>query len=189
MAIFDHLLERNLAHVKRFNNRPQHFPESVAEHSFYVAHFTQILCWLLEKEKITVDTKKAIQMALLHDQEEGFSGDILNPFKHFNEKVAAAIREVNNETIEMMFEDLPDRLKKDFINLWNEEQRRKSLESQIVKVADGLSLISKCFEEMEAGNSYFEEIYKRELKNLKQLDYPWWQKIRNSVLSGAEKEV
>ena len=136
-----------------------------------------------------MDAKKAVQMALLHDQEEGFSGDILNPFKHFNEKVAAAIREVNNETIEMMFEDLPAALKKDFISLWKEEQTRQSIESQIVKIADGLSLISKCFEEMEAGNSYFEEIYKRELKNLKQLDYSWWQRIRSQVLSGAEKEV
>ncbi len=189
MSIFNHLLERSLAHVKRFNNRPQHFPESVAEHSFYVAHFTQILCWLLTDEKIKIDSQKAVQMALIHDQEEGFSGDILTPFKHFNEKVAAAIREVNNETIEMMFEDLPAKMKKDFISLWREEQGRKTLESQVVKVADGLSLIAKCFEEMEAGNSYFQEIYKRVLRDLKNLDYPWWQKIKGQILSGAEKEV
>jgi len=189
MSIFNHLLNRALAHVQRFNNRPQHFPESVAEHSFYVAYFTQILCWFLEKEKVKVDTKKAVQMALLHDQEEGFSGDILNPFKHFNEKVASAIREVNKETIEMMFEELPADLKKDFINLWNEEQERKSIESELVKVADSLQLITKCFEEMEAGNSYFEEIYKRELTNLNNLDFAWWQRIRPQVLAGAAKEV
>lgn len=187
--IFSHLLNRSLAHVKRFNNRPQHFPESVAEHSFYVAYFTQILCWVMEKEGEKVDTKKALQMALIHDQEEGFSGDILNPFKHFNEKVAGAIREVNNETIEMMFEDLPDDLKSDLIGLWHEEQSRNSIESQVVKVADGLSLITKCFEEMEAGNSYFEEIYKRELRNLKNFEFSWWQKIKPQILSGAEKEV
>ncbi|MDP2671368.1 MAG: HD domain-containing protein [bacterium] len=189
MSIFDHLLKRDLAHVKRFNNRPVHFPESVAEHSFYVSYFTQILCWALGEEKIEVNTERAVKMALIHDQEEGFSGDILTPFKYFNEEVAAAIREVNNQTIEMMFEDLDEKLKKDFVALWHEEQSRKSLESQVVKVADGLSLISKCFEEIEAGNSYFEEIYKRILKDLKNLDYSWWQKIRPRVLSGTEKEV
>lgn len=187
--VFSHLLNRSLAHVKRFNNRPQHFPESVAEHSFYVAYFTQILCWLLEEEKTKVDSEKALQMALIHDQEEGFSGDILTPFKHFNDKVASAIREVNNETIEMMFEDLPEKMKTDFIALWKEEQARASIESQVVKVADGLSLITKCFEEMEAGNSYFQEIYKRVLTELKNLDYPWWNKVRGQVLAGAEKEV
>lgn len=128
-------------------------------------------------------------MALIHDAEEGFSGDILNPFKHFNEKVAGAIREVNEETIEMMFEGLDPKTVSEFIDLWHEEQKRATIESQVVKVADSLSLISKCFEEIEAGNGYFSEIYKKELRNLKSLDYKWWQKIQSQVLSGAEKEV
>ncbi len=187
--IFDHILNRSLAHVTRFNNRPQHFEESVAEHSFYVAYLTQVLCWLTSEKKIKVDTKKALQMALVHDQEEGFSGDILNPFKHFNPKVESAIKEVNRETINMMFENLPENMSKDFVNLWYEETERDSIESQVVKVADTLSLISKCFEEMEAGNNYFSEIYKKELKNLKNLSHPWWKKIRADVLAGAVKQV
>jgi putative hydrolase of HD superfamily len=187
--IFDHFLNRSLAHVTRFNNRPQHFEESVAEHSFYVAHITQILCWLLSEKKVKVDTKKAIQMALIHDQEEGFSGDILNPFKHYNEKVASAIKEVNKETINMMFENLPEKMSKDFVSIWHEESAKDSVEAQIVKVADTLSLVSKCFEEMEAGNNYFADIYKKELKNLKNLSHPWWKKIKEQVLSGAVKQV
>ena len=187
--IFEHLLNRSLAHVTRFNNRPQHFEESVAEHSFYVAYFTQIVCWLITENGVKVDTKKAIQMALIHDQEEGFSGDILNPFKHFNKKVSEAIKEVNKETISMMFENLPSKMSKDFINLWHEDSKRDSIESQVVKVADNLSLISKCYEEMEAGNNYFSSIYRREIKNLKNLSYPWWKKIRDQVLSGAVKQV
>ena len=187
--IFEHLLNRSLVHVTRFNNRPQHFEESVAEHSFYVAYTTQILCWLLTDTKIKIDTEKAVQMALIHDQEEGFSGDILNPFKHYNKKVSDAIKEVNKETINMVFEDLPAKMSKDFVNLWHEESERNSIESQVVKVADILSLVSKCFEEMEAGNNYFSEIYKKEIKNLGSLNYPWWKKIRNNVLSGSVKQI
>lgn len=187
--IFDHILNRSLAHVTRFNNRPQHFEESVAEHSFYVAYITQVLCWLLAEKKIKVDAKKALQMAIIHDQEEGFSGDILNPFKHFNPKVYNAIKEVNKETIAMMFENLPKEMASDFVALWHEETERDSIEAQVVKVADTLSLIAKCFEEMEAGNNYFAEIYKKELKNLKNLEYPWWRKIAGLVLSGAVKQV
>lgn len=189
MSFFNYLLNRSLAHVKRFNNRPLHFPESVAEHSYYVAHYTQLICWLLGKRGVKIDTQKAVSMALIHDAEEGFSGDILNPFKHFNDKVAQAIKEVNEETIGMMFEDLPKDASKELIDLWHEEQGRITIESQIVKVADTLSLVSKCFEEIEAGNTYFQEIYKRELANLKNLDFDWWQGIKKELLAGAEKEI
>ena len=187
--IFDHLLNRDLAHVIRFNNRPQHFPESVAEHSFYVAYFVLIICSLLEKKKIKVDIKKALAMALVHDAEEGFSGDILNPFKHFNEKVYAAIRDVNRQMVGEMFADLPIDLNSELVALWKEENAAKSIESQVVKVADKLQLLSKCFEEIAAGNTYFEEIYKDQLSSLKKLDQPWWKKIATEVLSGAEKQV
>jgi len=187
--IFDHLLNRSLAHVTRFNNRPQHFPESVAEHSFYVAYFTLIICSLLAKKKIKVDTKKALAMAIVHDAEEGFSGDILNPFKHFNEKVYGAIAEVNREMVKEMFVELPEDLQKWLVSLWNQEAAEETLESQIVKVADKLQLLSKCFEEIQAGNNYFEEIYKEQLSSLKKLDYPWWQSVRELVLAGAEKQV
>ncbi|HSX57680.1 MAG TPA: YfbR-like 5'-deoxynucleotidase [Candidatus Saccharimonadales bacterium] len=189
MSIFNYLLNRNLAHVKRFNNRPLLFGESVAEHSFYVAHYTQLLCWLLESKKIKIDTQKAVSMALIHDSEEGFSGDILNPFKHFNDKIASAIAEVNEETIELMFEELPKELSGELIELWHEEQKRVSIESQVVKVADSLSLLSKCFEEMEAGNSNFHGIYKREISNLNKLNYPWWKKIKKEVMAESSSQI
>ena len=187
--IFEHFLNRNLAHVTRYNNRPQHFPETVAEHSFYVAYFSLIICSLLEKKEIKINTKKTLSMALIHDAEEGFSGDILNPFKHYNEKVYQAIREVNREMIGEMFVELPTDLQKEFVGLWNQENSAETIESQVVKTADKLQLLSKSFEEIQAGNTYFEEIYKRELKKLKELDFSWWKKIKNEVLSGAEKQV
>ena len=187
--IFDHLLNRSLAHVTRFNNRPQHFEESVAEHSFYVAYFTLLLCKLLEKEKIKIDHKKALSIAIIHDVEEGLSGDILNPFKHYNEKVYQAIRDVNKVMIGEMFVELSSDLSNELVKLWNEENAGKTIEAQVVKAADKLSLLSKCFEEIQAGNNYFEEIYKNQLSSLKKLDYPWWQKIRDEVLEGAEKQI
>ena len=175
--------------MTRYNNRPQHFPESVAEHSFYVAYFSLIICELLGKKNVKVDKERVLQMALVHDLEEGFSGDILNPFKHYNNKVYQAIKEVNNELIKEVFVDLSQDLQDEFIKTWQEEATEKTIESQIVKVADKLSLLAKCFEEIQAGNSYFEEIYKEQLSGLKKLDHPWWEKIRDEVLSGADKEA
>ena len=187
--IFDHLLNRSLAHVTRFNNRPQHFPESVAEHSYYVAYFAFIVCELLEKKKVKIETKKVLQMALIHDTEEGLSGDIITPFKHYNDKVYQSIREVSSEMIQEMFVELDSEMQKELVTLWNEENSAETTEAQIVKVADKLSLLSKCFEEIQAGNTYFEEIYKTQLNSLKKLDWPWWTPIRDGILSGAEKQI
>jgi 5'-deoxynucleotidase YfbR-like HD superfamily hydrolase len=187
--IFDHILSRDLAHVTRFNNRPQHFQESVAEHSFYVAYFSIIICNLLGKKRIKVDTTKVLQMSLVHDAEEAISGDILSPFKNFNEEVYEAIRQVNKQLIKEIFFGLPSDLQNELTSLWTEENASKSIESQIVKVADKLSLLSKCFEEIQAGNHYFEEIYKWQLSKLKKLDFPWWEQIRDELLEGAEKQL
>ena len=152
--IFDHLLNRSLAHVTRFNNRPQHFPESVAEHTFFVSYFALLICELIGKEKIKIDAEKVLKMAIIHDFEESLSGDILNPFKHYNDKVYETIKEVNEELIQEAFAELPKNLQEKFINIWQEETKENTIESQVVKVADKLSLLSKCFPHFEIFRSF-----------------------------------
>ncbi|HEX9721784.1 MAG TPA: YfbR-like 5'-deoxynucleotidase [Candidatus Paceibacterota bacterium] len=105
--IFKHIENRSLAHVMRFNLKPQHFPESVADHSYYVAYIVSILCSLLQKTEYGVNTQKALEMALVHDMEEMFSGDIVTPFKHYSAQVEEAIAKVNKELIGDVFADLP----------------------------------------------------------------------------------
>ena len=185
--IFKYISDRTLSHIIRFNRMTQHFPEDVAEHSFYTAHFTQILCDLLAVRKIKIDALRAISMALLHDQEEALTGDIITPTKRGSEKISEAIDELNKDLIKLRFEGLPESLARAYVKLWLEEEASQTIEAQIVKVADKLSLIAKCFEEIEAGNSYFEEIYKEQFTSLKKLDYPWWKKIRSSVLPETKK--
>ena len=164
---FEHFLDRSLAHVVRFNGKPQQFAESVAEHSFYVAYFTSIMLYFLKKAREEINEAKALKIALIHDMEEAFSGDILTPFKHYNEEITEAIRKVNRDTIPLMFEDLPKDLSVELIKLWTEDAEQSSKEAQVVKLADKLSLISKCYEETKVGNDYFKPIYERELEKLK----------------------
>jgi 5'-deoxynucleotidase YfbR-like HD superfamily hydrolase len=180
--VFEQFLDRSLAHVIRFNSRPQHFPESVAEHSFYVAYFSSLLISFLKAAGEEVDEVRALKMALIHDMEESFSGDILTPFKHFNEEIVQAIDKVNQQSIHLVFENLPPALQADYIALWTENGEHKSKESQIVKTADKISLLAKCREEVRAGNDYFRRIYDRDLEKLRELEYPWWGKIRAEIL-------
>ncbi|MBI3273700.1 MAG: HD domain-containing protein [Candidatus Colwellbacteria bacterium] len=179
---YEHFLDRSLTHVMRFSSIPQQFQESVAEHSFYVAYFTSILIYFLKKEGVSVREDRALKIALIHDMEEKFSGDILTPFKYYSQELYQAIRKVNRETVPLVFEHLPKPLAKNFIALWKEDVDRKTKEAQVVKVADKLSLLSKCREEMSLGNAFFKPIYDRELEALRHLEWPWWQKIKNDVL-------
>jgi 5'-deoxynucleotidase YfbR-like HD superfamily hydrolase len=178
-----HILNRALAHIMRFSAHPQHFPESVAEHSFYTAYFTLVLCRMLEREGEKIDTAKAMSMALVHDTEEMFSGDILGPFKHHSSEVKEAVHKVNLELIHDAFEGLRKDVASYLVALWSEEGRGESMEAQVVKMADRLSLLSKCAEEVKAGNSFFENIYDTQLKQLAEDNKPWWGKIKEEVLS------
>ena len=182
MNVFSHLQKRSLAHIVRFSAYAQNFPESVAEHSFFVAYITAVLCQLLKNKKITIDSEKAVTMALVHDMEEMFSGDILGPFKHHSSEVTGAIRKVNSTLIKEVFVGLPDRLVGHFASLWNEEGEQEAIEAQVVKLADRLSLIAKCSEEVKGGNQFFKPISTKELASLKKYSKPWWKKIKNEVL-------
>lgn len=180
--IFKHIQNRSLAHVMRFNLKPQHFPESVADHSYYVAYIVAIVCNLLEQKGESVDKQKALEMALVHDMEEIFSGDIVTPFKHYSAEVEEAIAKVNNEMIPEVFQGLPEELSRHYIALWTEEGQGQTIEAQIVKVADKLSLIAKCAEEVHVGNEFFQEIYDNGMRFLEEYDKPWWQNIKSQIL-------
>jgi len=180
--IFRHVMNRSLAHVMRFNLKPQHFPESVADHSYFTAYIVAILVHMLEKEGIEVNKEKALTMALVHDMEEIYSGDIVTPFKYYSPEVTEAIKKVNQELIGNVFDDLPEDTASHFISLWNEEGKGETIEAQVVKVADKLSLVSKCAEEVQVGNEHFQSIYDSGLKFLNEYDKPWWQDMKNKIL-------
>lgn len=179
---FEHFLDRSLSHVVRFSGNPQHFHESVVEHSFYVAYFTAILCYFIKESGGEIDEAKAMKIALVHDMEESFSGDIRGPFKHHSDEVLRAIRKAGEEAINKVFADLPKRLSKEFIGLWKEDLKQESIEAQVVKVADELSLVAKCSEEVKVGNEFFGHIYGKHLEKLHKVKHPWWKKIKAKVL-------
>ena len=182
MRLFDHILKRNLAHSVRYSAQPQHFPESVAEHSFFTAYIGSVLCNLLHKEGVEVDTTRVIEMALVHDTEEQLSGDILGPFKHYTAEVREAISTVNKEILPQVFEGLPEDLRNHYVSLWVEDGEGETIEAQIVKMADKISLISKCEEEIKVGNEFFEPILAGQIESLKEDDKEWWVKIKDQVL-------
>ncbi len=177
------ILNRRLAQIKRYHATPLHQNETVAEHSFYVAMIARSLCGLLEESGTKVNTLEVVDKALIHDIEEMFSGDIIQPFKHANPRLKKLIGELNTKFVEKAFEGLPKQMAAHFKNLWAEYHEGRELEDKIVKVADILSLIAYCLEQIKLGNTYMVEILNNGVRLIKNYKFSWLRPILVDVNS------
>lgn len=71
--------QRTLSHVKRWAILPHTTPQSVADHSYYVALYTSAICEILNIPPHI--ERDALKHALVHDMEEVFTNDLPSPFK------------------------------------------------------------------------------------------------------------
>lgn len=106
--------------------------ESVADHSFSMA---LLAITIIEKYKLPYDTLKCIKMCIIHELGEIYAGDytpydkITKEEKHLKEK--EAIQKV------LKFLDFDN----DFLNLWEEYEKRETEESRFVKNIDELDFL------------------------------------------------
>lgn len=186
-TLADFILNRGLAEVTRYHSTPRRHDESVPEHSHYVTLFSDVLCDILEEKGKKIDRIDVLEKSLVHDMEEMYSGDIKHPFKNANPKLKKLIEDQAKMLIGKAFEGLPEKTAKRFKKRWDDYHdvtKSKSIENIIVEVADTLSLVSYCLEEMRAGNQRMTEIYNNGMKRLKSYNYSWLK----PVLLKIEKE-
>jgi putative hydrolases of HD superfamily len=126
---------RELEHKKRFTPQPSGGFEDDAEHSWSVAFICMILASRLEKEfNIKLDQTKMLKMALIHDLAEIETEDTKpwQPEKRVNKEEKERIS-MNNLT-----KNLPEDLSKEILDIWEECEKRETLEAKIVKSIDRL---------------------------------------------------
>jgi len=128
------LKSRGARHVTRFCNSPRIKENNIAEHQYYVALYTKLLCDYLQiNDEDTVD---AIGYALIHDLHEGISIDIPQNVKrrtpsHSDGIESCAVHELGlNRAIPEVGMD-------------------------IVKIADLLDALIYSIEEVRMGNGFF----------------------------------
>jgi putative hydrolases of HD superfamily len=104
---------------------------SNAEHSFRVAWTALLIANMERKVGQKIDQEKLLKMAMLHDLPESRTGDVNYLSRQYtkrNENLAAADILANTA------------LEKEFLELWQEFEQRKSIEAKIVKDADILDV-------------------------------------------------
>ena len=105
-------------------------PESVADHSY----LTAIMAMVISDWK-GLDTLKILKMSLLHDLAESITGD-LTP----EEISKKSKQELENQTMNDIFSNLPPNVANEYSKIWNEYQEGKSHESNLVHEADRLEM-------------------------------------------------
>lgn len=163
---------RRLATIERCSNTQHIQNYDVSQHSFFISLYTKLFADLENKRLIqdpeneTIDTLKAIEMALIHDLEECVTGDLLYPFKHgigipkaMKKDLTDAISLVIERHVsEELFKELPEIIKNSYIRLWK-QSKTNGLEGVLVEAMDKFEILIFALEEMDMGNMQMKPIY------------------------------
>ena len=105
-------------------------PESVADHSYSTTVMSMIF-----SDLAGLNNEKIIRMALLHDLAESIIGDITPNSITKNEKI---IKE--NIAMKQILKNLPNKIAKQYFEIWNEYQKNSSQESRLLHDIDKLEM-------------------------------------------------
>ena len=128
----------DILHVaERLKDTPRHCTttkgrtESVAEHSWRIS----LMAFLLKHEFTDVDIDKVVDMCLIHDLGECFTGDIPTFVKTNSD------REVEDSLLDQWVNSLPEELSKDISALYKEMDAQETKEAKIYKSLDKLEAL------------------------------------------------
>ena len=105
--------------------------ESVAEHSWMMT----LMAFFLKEEFPEADMYKVIKMCIIHDLGEAFTGDIPT-FEKTQEH-----EKTEEELLDAWVNTLPESIRAEMTALYEEMEKRKTLEAKIYKAIDSLEAL------------------------------------------------
>ena len=138
--------------------------ESIADHVSRTVLITSILCDQINSgREYSVDSEKALKMALLHDLPEVYISDM---GKEATRYVGVEVkRRAEEKAVKDLLAMLPANLKEGYSDLLTEFRNQESIESRLVRVADKLEAVLQASEYGRAG--YHHGMTEGMLKELK----------------------
>jgi 5'-deoxynucleotidase YfbR-like HD superfamily hydrolase len=158
-----------LRFVYRYSTTRVYYRESVAEHSYFTALYTNMIGrWCLEEHLVKphgLDMGDLLERALLHDLEEARSGDFPRSFKHSDPQLKAMLEAASEKAFRQIVAPLirhnsgefvnPNALvpeAKRLLNVWS-NSKDESVAGRILEFADFLSVLGFLLQEgAGAGN-------------------------------------
>ena len=128
----------DILHVaERLKDTPRHCTtskgktESVAEHSWRIS----LMAFLLRHEFPDLDMDKVVDMCLIHDLGECFTGDIPTFLKTDTD------RQTEDSLLEQWIRSLPAEISSDLTALYREMEAQETAESKVYKAMDKLEAV------------------------------------------------
>jgi putative hydrolase of HD superfamily len=129
--------------------------ESVGSHSFGVACAAMLLADELVRQGVEVNVEKVLRISLLHDWAETRVGDMPRTAKKYFG--ADASRKAETAAFADIVSPLTDRSQ--YLDLYDDYERRASLEARLVKAADVVDLLVQVLALERAGARGLEEFW------------------------------
>jgi putative hydrolase of HD superfamily len=105
-------------------------PESVADHSYSMCMMSMILA-----EIINLDTGHIMKMVIIHDLAESLVGD------HMPDGISSEEKQlVEDKAMKKIISKLPNSLRKNYLNLWNEYNDNITVNAKFVHNMDKLEM-------------------------------------------------
>jgi len=139
-----------LRYVDRFSTCRRNHKENIAEHQFFTAFFTLLIC---EHCDPPVDKGRALARALIHDVEEHYTGDIIRPVKHGSEALEEAMEKTGMEFTLKLFQSVTcNKYIAETMTRYWKDAKDATQEGRIVRFADYLSVLAYLHQEVKSGN-------------------------------------
>ena len=155
-------------YIKRWGLMRNITEENLSSHSFEVAVLAQALAIIGNTyfgKSYNVD--RVCTIALFHDAEEVFTGDMPTPIKYFNEDMRDNYKKVELAAADSLLSKLPKELKPIYDDILKNDDKEIHI---LVKAADKLAAYIKCIEEEKCGNTEFTNASKATKESLDKMD-------------------
>jgi 5'-deoxynucleotidase YfbR-like HD superfamily hydrolase len=159
------LLEpRRLSHVLRFNRIAVHHRECAAEHAYYAAVYSYLLARHLRSQGVELNMGKLLEGAIVHHLDKSVMGDMPRSVKSRSDTVKEGLHELSEEYLA----GFSERSGIDVLGPWR-RSKDDSIEGDILKVADLLTVVAYLHEERTSGNAHVKPLIREVRSHLEKL--------------------
>lgn len=143
--------------------------ETLSDHTLETAFIAHCLA-VIGKNRFfeNVNPERVALAALFHDTAEVITGDLPTPVKYYNDDIKFAYKDIEQKAEDTLISMLPEDLRSEFEPLY----RLDPVTLKYVKVADKISALIKCKEELSLGNKEFKAAEKSTEKSIKTINLP-----------------
>ena len=165
--------------------------ENVAEHSMRVNYSALILGMLARKHGVKIDETKLLKMAIIHDLPESAFMDVGGEAREIIGRETRVSYE--KKGLELALKELPEDIKKELIELWEEYEERKTIEAKIAWLADKVEMFLQALEYAKLGvkksvlSEFIEELENTLNKVKSDRDLEMFKYVLESILEEFER--